>query len=96
MRRSSVLRSLTTPAAAIIKHANPCGVAVAATLTEAWELALRCDPVSAFGGIVAMNRTLDSATAERISAIFTEVIIAPDADITPWTSWPAKRTCASF
>ena len=68
------------PAVAIIKHANPCGVAVASTLTEAWELALRCDPVSAFGGIVAVNRTLDAATAERISAIFTEVIIAPDAD----------------
>ena len=71
---------LDGPAVAIIKHANPCGVAVASTLTEAWELALRCDPVSAFGGIVAVNRTLDAATAERISAIFTEVIIAPDAD----------------
>ncbi len=68
------------PALAIIKHANPCGVAVAATLSEAWDAALACDPVSAFGGIVAMNRTLDAATAEKIAAIFSEVIIAPEID----------------
>ncbi len=68
------------PAVVIVKHANPCGVAVAGTTAEAWDLALRCDPVSAFGGIVALNRTLDAATAERIAAIFTEVIVAPDAD----------------
>ncbi|MBN8873773.1 MAG: bifunctional phosphoribosylaminoimidazolecarboxamide formyltransferase/IMP cyclohydrolase [Rhodospirillales bacterium] len=68
------------PTVAIIKHANPCGVASAATLAEAWDLALRCDPVSAFGGIIAVNRTLDGATAEKIAAIFSEVIIAPDAD----------------
>ena len=64
----------------IVKHANPCGVASAGTLAEAWERALRCDPVSAFGGIVALNRPLDAAAAERIAAIFTEVIVAPDAD----------------
>jgi len=68
------------PAVVIVKHANPCGVAVADTTAGAWNLALRCDPTSAFGGIVALNRTLDAATAERIAAIFTEVIIAPDAD----------------
>ena len=68
------------PTVAIIKHANPCGVASAGSLANAWELALRCDPQSAFGGIVAVNQTLDAATAERIAAIFTEVIIAPDAD----------------
>ncbi len=68
------------PTIVIVKHANPCGVASAASLAEAWELALRCDPVSAFGGIVAVNRTLEAAEAERISAIFTEVIVAPDAD----------------
>jgi phosphoribosylaminoimidazolecarboxamide formyltransferase/IMP cyclohydrolase len=68
------------PAIAIIKHANPCGVAVAATMAEAWDLALRCDPVSAFGGIIALNRTLDAVTAERIASIFSEVIIAPAAD----------------
>jgi len=67
------------PTVVIVKHANPCGVATAATLAEAWQAALRCDPVSAFGGIVALNRTLDEAAAEKISAIFTEVIVAPDA-----------------
>ncbi|GAA0603909.1 bifunctional phosphoribosylaminoimidazolecarboxamide formyltransferase/IMP cyclohydrolase [Craurococcus roseus] len=68
------------PAIVIVKHANPCGVAVADDLAAAWDLALRCDPVSAFGGIVAANRTLDAAAAERITAIFTEVVVAPDAD----------------
>lgn len=68
------------PAIVIVKHANPCGVASASTMAEAWDLALRCDPVSAFGGIVAANRVLDAASAERISAIFTEVVVAPDAD----------------
>jgi phosphoribosylaminoimidazolecarboxamide formyltransferase/IMP cyclohydrolase len=68
------------PAVVIVKHANPCGVATAAGLAAAWDAALACDPVSAFGGIVALNRTLDAATAERIATIFTEVIIAPDAE----------------
>ncbi len=68
------------PAIVIVKHANPCGVAEGADLASAWDAALRCDPVSAYGGIVAANRTLDAAAAERISAIFTEVVIAPDAD----------------
>jgi phosphoribosylaminoimidazolecarboxamide formyltransferase/IMP cyclohydrolase len=66
------------PTIVIVKHANPCGVASAANLHEAWKLALRCDPVSAFGGIVAANRTLDEETAAAIAAIFTEVIVAPD------------------
>ncbi len=68
------------PTVAIIKHANPCGVATAPTLAAAWDKAFLCDPVSPFGGIVAVNRTLDLAAAEKISAILTEVIIAPDAD----------------
>jgi phosphoribosylaminoimidazolecarboxamide formyltransferase / IMP cyclohydrolase len=68
-----------TAAVAIIKHANPCGVAEAATLAAAYAAALRCDPVSAFGGIVAMNRTLDAQAARLMTEIFTEVIIAPDA-----------------
>ena len=54
------------PAVAIVKHANPCGVAIGATLREAWDKALACDPVSAFGGVVALNRPLDLATAEAI------------------------------
>lgn len=66
-----------TPTVAIIKHANPCGVATGATLKEAYEKALKCDPVSAFGGIVALNGTLDAETAEEIVKVFTEVIIAP-------------------
>jgi phosphoribosylaminoimidazolecarboxamide formyltransferase/IMP cyclohydrolase len=68
------------PTVAIIKHANPCGVASAASMAEAYQLALRCDPVSAFGGVIALNRKLDGATATAISEIFTEVIIAPEAD----------------
>jgi phosphoribosylaminoimidazolecarboxamide formyltransferase/IMP cyclohydrolase len=67
------------PSVVIVKHANPCGVASAHTLALAWERALACDPVSAFGGIVAVNRTLDAETAGRIAGIFTEVIVAPDA-----------------
>ncbi|MEZ5775958.1 MAG: bifunctional phosphoribosylaminoimidazolecarboxamide formyltransferase/IMP cyclohydrolase [Hyphomicrobiaceae bacterium] len=66
-------------AIAIIKHANPCGVATAPTLAAAHALALRCDPVSAYGGIVALNRPLDVAAAEAILAVFTEVVIAPGA-----------------
>ncbi|QQN72910.1 bifunctional phosphoribosylaminoimidazolecarboxamide formyltransferase/IMP cyclohydrolase [Croceicoccus sp. YJ47] len=68
------------PTVVIVKHANPCGVATADTLAEAWERALACDSVSAFGGIVAVNRPLDVATAERIAKIFTEVVVAPGAD----------------
>jgi phosphoribosylaminoimidazolecarboxamide formyltransferase/IMP cyclohydrolase len=68
-----------TAAVAIIKHANPCGVAEARTLKDAYLKALACDPVSAFGGIVALNQTLDAEAAEEIVKIFTEVIIAPDA-----------------
>ncbi|RUM09689.1 bifunctional phosphoribosylaminoimidazolecarboxamide formyltransferase/IMP cyclohydrolase [Rhizobium chutanense] len=68
----------TAPACAIIKHANPCGVATGASLVEAYRRALACDSVSAFGGIIALNRTLDAETAEEIVKLFTEVIIAPD------------------
>jgi phosphoribosylaminoimidazolecarboxamide formyltransferase / IMP cyclohydrolase len=67
-------------ACVIVKHANPCGVAVAETLHEAYRRAYACDATSAFGGIIALNRKLDAATAEEIAKIFTEVIIAPGAD----------------
>ena len=67
-------------AVAIIKHANPCGVGVGESLLEAYEKALSADPVSAFGGVVALNRRLDAASAAKIVEIFTEVIIAPEAD----------------
>jgi phosphoribosylaminoimidazolecarboxamide formyltransferase/IMP cyclohydrolase len=71
---------IKSAAVAIIKHANPCGVATASRLDEAYRLALRCDPVSAFGGIIALNRSLDALTAQEIVKIFTEVIIAPAVD----------------
>ena len=67
-------------AIAIIKHANPCGVAVGETLKEAYERALACDPQSAYGGIIAANRTIDAATAEAIAPLFAEVVIAPAYD----------------
>jgi len=68
------------PTVVIVKHANPCGVATRHSLLDAWKEALACDSVSAFGGIVATNRALDAATAEAITQIFTEVVVAPDAD----------------
>src|SRR4051794_29961058 len=68
------------PTIVIVKHANPCGVATRGSLLEAWTEALACDSVSAFGGIVATNRLLDVATAEAITGIFTEVVVAPDAN----------------
>ncbi len=79
------------PAVAIIKHANPCGVALGATLAEAYRKALRCDPVSAFGGIIALNGTIDAATAEEITGIFTEVVIAPGATEEARAVFAAKK-----
>ena len=68
------------PAVAIIKHANPCGVALGDDLYGAYRRALACDETSAFGGIVACNRPLDGSVATAITEIFTEVVIAPEAD----------------
>jgi phosphoribosylaminoimidazolecarboxamide formyltransferase/IMP cyclohydrolase len=65
-------------AVAIIKHANPCGVAEGRSIADAYQRALMCDPTSAFGGIIAANRTIDAAAAEEITKIFTEVVIAPN------------------
>ena len=79
------------PSCVIVKHANPCGVATAATLAEAYKAAFDCDSVSAFGGIVAVNRPLDGATAEAIAAIFTEVVVAPDADEAARAVFAAKK-----
>jgi phosphoribosylaminoimidazolecarboxamide formyltransferase/IMP cyclohydrolase len=70
----------TSAACVIVKHANPCGVASGSSLLDAYEKALACDPVSAFGGIVALNRKLDAEAAKKIVEVFTEVIIAPEAD----------------
>jgi phosphoribosylaminoimidazolecarboxamide formyltransferase/IMP cyclohydrolase len=71
---------LDRPAAVIVKHANPCGAAVGETVAEAYRKALACDPVSAFGGIVACNRPLDREAAAEIARVFTEVVVAPGAD----------------
>lgn len=79
------------PTAVIVKHANPCGVASGATLAEAYAAAFACDTVSAFGGIIAVNRPLDRATAEQITGIFTEVVVAPDADEEALALFAAKK-----
>jgi phosphoribosylaminoimidazolecarboxamide formyltransferase / IMP cyclohydrolase len=68
------------PACVIVKHANPCGVAVGASLVDAYEAAFDCDTVSAFGGIIAVNAPIDAPAAEAMTRIFTELVIAPDAD----------------
>ena len=79
------------PTVAIIKHANPCGVASGADMVSAYKAALACDPVSAFGGIIALNRKLDGATAAEISKLFTEVVIAPEADEDAVAAFAAKK-----
>ncbi len=79
------------PACAIIKHANPCGVARATTLAEAYRSAFDCDRTSAFGGIIALNQPLDGPTAELIGEIFTEVVIAPGADDAAKAVFKAKK-----
>jgi phosphoribosylaminoimidazolecarboxamide formyltransferase/IMP cyclohydrolase len=79
------------PACAIIKHANPCGVATGKTMLEAYTRAFDCDRTSAFGGIIALNQTLDAATAEEICKIFTEVVIAPEASDEAKAIFAAKK-----
>jgi phosphoribosylaminoimidazolecarboxamide formyltransferase / IMP cyclohydrolase len=79
------------PTVVIVKHANPCGVAQGPTLAKAWTEALACDPVSAFGGIVAVNHPLDGATARAICEIFTEVVIAPAAHADARAAFAAKK-----
>ncbi len=79
------------PTVVIVKHANPCGVATGETLIEAYQAALACDSVSAFGGIIAVNRPLDGATARAISGIFTEVVAAPSADGEAKAVFAAKK-----
>jgi phosphoribosylaminoimidazolecarboxamide formyltransferase / IMP cyclohydrolase len=81
----------TMPAVAIIKHANPCGVATGATLVEAYNRAFDCDRVSAFGGIIACNKILDGPTATAITEIFTEVVVAPGANDEARAIFAAKK-----
>ncbi|HEV3473126.1 MAG TPA: bifunctional phosphoribosylaminoimidazolecarboxamide formyltransferase/IMP cyclohydrolase, partial [Actinomycetota bacterium] len=83
---------LPEPAVAIIKHNNPCGVAVGDSILDAYEKALDCDRTSAFGGIVALNQTCDRATAEAIGKVFTEVVIAPGYDDDALEALTAKKS----
>jgi phosphoribosylaminoimidazolecarboxamide formyltransferase/IMP cyclohydrolase len=73
----AIARALRGPACVVVKHTNPCGAAERATLVEAWQAALAGDPVSAYGGVVALTREVDAATAEGLASIFLEVIVAP-------------------
>ena len=79
------------PACVIVKHANPCGVAVGNTLSQAYARALECDAVSAFGGVIAVNRPLNGDDARAITEIFTEVVIAPGADDEAKAVFAAKK-----
>jgi phosphoribosylaminoimidazolecarboxamide formyltransferase/IMP cyclohydrolase len=79
------------PACVIVKHANPCGVARGADLVDAYRKALRCDPESAFGGIIAVNRRLDREAALAMTGIFTEVVVAPEADEEALAVFAAKK-----
>jgi phosphoribosylaminoimidazolecarboxamide formyltransferase/IMP cyclohydrolase len=80
-----------TPAVAIIKHSNPCGVATGESSKDAYLKALACDPVSAYGGIIALNQTIDKDAAAEIAKTFTEVVIAPDATEEAKTVFASKK-----
>jgi phosphoribosylaminoimidazolecarboxamide formyltransferase/IMP cyclohydrolase len=86
-----VIREFEQPAAVIVKHANPCGVAVAATIGEAWERALAADPVSAFGCVAILNRPVDTALGARIAEHFVEVLLAPGYDDDAVTALRTKK-----
>jgi phosphoribosylaminoimidazolecarboxamide formyltransferase/IMP cyclohydrolase len=86
----ALVAEFAEPAVAIVKHANPCGAAVGRDLADAYAKALACDPVSAFGGIVACNRPLDAETAETVARVFTEVVVAPGADESALAALGAK------
>ena len=75
-----IVLEFTEPAASVIKHTNPCGVATGADAADAYVRAREADPLSAFGGIIGLNRTLDAATAEAIVSTFIEAVVAPDVD----------------
>ncbi len=95
--RWSAYASSTAPACVIVKHANPCGVAVAADLRDAYEMAYRTDPTSSFGGIIAFNRPLDADTAALIlDRQFVEVLIVPAAEPDAREAWPASPMCGCW
>ncbi|MCU1297347.1 MAG: cyclohydrolase / phosphoribosylaminoimidazolecarboxamide formyltransferase [Acidobacteriaceae bacterium] len=84
-------QEFTEPVCAIIKHTNPCGAATAKTLVEAYKKALECDPVSAFGGVIGVNRPIDGDTAEEMAKLFLEVIAAPSFDEAAKAKFAAKK-----
>ena len=86
-----LVAEFSDPACAIIKHANPCGVAAGGALADVYARALASDPISAFGGIIALNRPIDGPTAEAIAQLFAEVVIAPDADADARAAFAAKQ-----
>lgn len=86
-----LVREFEKPAVVIVKHANPCGVAVGANIVEAFTKALACDPVSAYGGIIATNRTLTKEFCETLGKLFLEVMIAPDADAEAITTLSSRK-----
>ena len=81
------------PAAVIVKHNNPCGAAEQDSLVEAYRRALECDPVSAYGGVLAFNRALDGATAEELAKLFAECVAAPDYDAAAREPLAGKKNC---
>ena len=85
------VKSFSDPACVIVKHANPCGVAIGPDLKTAYDLAFRCDPVSAFGGILAFNRAIDRTTAEAVGKQFAEVVIAPRVEADAQKSFSTKE-----
>jgi phosphoribosylaminoimidazolecarboxamide formyltransferase/IMP cyclohydrolase len=87
-----LVNDFDAPACVIVKHANPCGVALAGDVTEAYVRANACDPVSAFGGIVAVNRTVTREMAEALSEVFTEVVVAPGYDDAALDALLAKKS----
>lgn len=86
-----LIKEFTEPTVAIIKHTNACGIATAATITQAYLNALSCDPVSAFGGIIAMNRPVDKTCADELNKLFFEVVIAPAYDVEALTILKEKK-----
>ncbi len=90
-QRGTWHRSSRSRCCAIIKHTNPCGTAVAHTLSEAYKRALECDPVSAFGGVIGVNRPIDRATATEMAKLFLEVIAAPRFDGAAREIFAAKK-----
>ena len=89
------LREFTVPACVIVKHANPCGVALGETIEEAYERALAADPISAYGGVVALNRPVSAALGSAWPSSSSRFSSRPATTRWPWRPWSASRTCGS-